>query len=377
VSTRTAPPPTCDLLWAGSKPDAHALYAEARARSPVCFDPKQNAWIVLGYEPVLACLKDVERLSNDPVAEFDPFVVGGDPPVHTKYRRILQDSVRHLDKLAVAEFAGAWLDRFFARTISGAPFDAVADLAVPLVDELAGHLVGLTPDEVVFFKSLRPENRAHVRSFDQVTQEFFGGIINRESSAQRGGALQAILRNIEGSELSEREAVSLLRLLWIGGTATSNLFNPSALRLLAVYPSVQSQLRENPGLVPAFISEALRLEGPTTTVPRRAKTDFELCGQMIRQNDALQICLLSANSDPAFFPEPHKIDLRRPAGRQLAFGFGIHHCLGGYIAKALAETVVARTLLAGPHLQWAEASDGLDYEDGNLRGLKRLRLSLS
>jgi cytochrome P450 len=368
-------PPLCDLLWAGSKPDAHARYAEARSRSPICFDEKQKSWIVLGYEASVACLKDTERLSNDPVAEFDPFVVGGDPPDHSKYRRILQDSVRAFEKGAVVAFANGWIDGFLARLKPGTVFDAVADFAVPLVDDMAGHMVGFTREEIEHFQTLRPANRAHVRAFDEVAGDFFASILKSESPGNRTGALWEFLDALQESRLNEREATSLLRLLWIGGTATSNLFNPSALHLLIRHETVKAELQKNAALVPAFVSEALRLEGPTTTVPRRAKTCFELCGQQIRENDSLQICLLSANSDPAFFPNPKTIDLSRPLSRQIAFGFGIHHCLGGYIARALAETVVGRVLRDLPSLTEAEPLESLEYEEGNLRGLKRLLLA--
>ena len=343
---------------------------------PVCFDRRQNAWIVLGYEAAVACLKDVERLSNDPVAEFDPFVVGGDPPGHAKYRRILHESMRFFDRAAVVKFASQWLDGFCGRIRPGAVFDAVADLAVPLVDDVAGELVGLTREEMDYFKSLRPENRSHVRSFDEVAWDFFSGIIRSESSRTRGAALGYFLRSHEEGLVTEREAVSMLRLLWIGGTATSNLFNPSVLMLLVRHGEVKNALLEDPSRIPAFISEALRLEGPTTTVPRRVKISLELCGQEIREGDALQICLLAANSDPSVFPDPEKIDLTRPMSRQIAFGLGIHHCLGGYIARALAETVVSRTLRHFPRLAAAEPLEGLFYEEGNLRGLKRLLLTV-
>jgi cytochrome P450 len=369
--------PQCDLFWAGSKPDAHARYAAARERGPVCYDERQKSWIVLGYDAALACLRDVERLSNDPVAEFDPFVVGGDPPAHTKYRRILQESVRFFDKTAVVAFTEQWLDAFFARIRPGMVFDAVADLAVPLVDDLAGHLVGLKPDEMEFFRSLRPENRSHVRSFDEAAWEFFSKVLQSSSVSKREAALGYFLRCRKEGIVGEREAVSLLRLLWIGGTATSNLFNPSALMLLARHGEIGKTLIHDPSGIPAFISEALRLEGPTTTVPRRVKTALELCGQEIREGDALQICLLAANSDPSVFPDPEKINLTRPMSRQIAFGFGIHHCLGGYIARALAETVVSRTLQHFSRLAAAEPLDGLSYEEGNLRGLKRLLLAVS
>jgi cytochrome P450 len=119
------------------------------------------------------------------------------------------------------------------------------------------------------------------------------------------------------------------------------------------------------------------LEGSIVFVHRRARSSFDLGGQEIRANDSLRICLLAANNDPTVFPEPEKIDLNRPVSRQIAFGVGIHHCLGGYIARALAETMVSRTLQHSTRLAAAESLDALSYEEGNMRGLKRLYLTVS
>jgi hypothetical protein len=80
--------PLYDFLWAGSKPNARTLYAEAREQSPVRFEEKQNSWLVLCYGSAVACLRDVERLSNDQLAEFHPFVVG-DAFEQTQFRKIL------------------------------------------------------------------------------------------------------------------------------------------------------------------------------------------------------------------------------------------------------------------------------------------------
>jgi cytochrome P450 len=213
-----------------------------------------------------------------------------------------------------------------------------------------------------------------VRAFDEVAWDFFAAVLKKEAPGSRSGALRDFQDALHQSLLTDREATSLLRLLWIGGTATSNLFIPSTLHLLLRHNPVKAELQKNPALVPAFVSEALRLEGPITTVPRRAKASINLCGLEIRENDSLAICLLSANSDPEFFPSPEVIDLSRPQSKQIAFGLGIHHCLGGYIARALAETVIGRVLRDFPNLKAGEPLESLEYEEGNLRGLKRIKL---
>jgi cytochrome P450 len=144
--------------------------------------------------------------------------------------------------------------------------------------------------------------------------------------------------------------------------------------LLLRHPELQSRLREDPALVPAFIAESLRLEGPTTVVPRRAITDIEFHGVRMRKDDLVNVCLLAANSDPTAFPSPGTIALDRPAGRDIAFGFGIHHCLGATVARHVAEILVDRLVRGLPSMRSAEPLDHLAYEQGNLRGLTRLRI---
>lgn len=370
-------PPAFDLLWACSQPDAHALCAEARGRSLVCFDGKQNAWIVLGYDAVVAGLKDVERLGNDPVSEFDPFVVGSDPPEHSKYRRLLQECVRHFDKASVVGFVERWMDGFLARTPPGLAFDAVGDLASPLSDSLAGAILGLDEGETKHLSSLRPDNRTDLMESRPRITAFLERLVATTDRNNRGGVFGKLL-SLSGSDaLSDQEIAGLLRLVWLAGTSTSTLFLPSLLLLMLRHPAAVALVRGERTLVPAFVSEALRLEGSVTFVHRRAKTSFELCGREIRRNDLVLLCLLAANSDPTAFPCPEMVDISRPASRHVAFGFGIHHCLGGYIARAVAETVVTRVLDSSPCIVAAQPLTGLTYEEGDLRGLKRLLLTVS
>jgi len=147
--------------------------------------------------------------------------------------------------------------------------------------------------------------------------------------------------------------------------------------LLLRHPELQSRLRQSPALVPAFVAESLRLEGPTTVIPRRVTTDVEFHGVRMRKDDLVDVCLLAANSDPTAFPSPGTIDLSRPVGRHIAFGFGIHHCLGAAVARHVAETLVDRLVRGLPGMRSAEPLDHLAYEQGKLRGLTRLRIAVA
>jgi cytochrome P450/4-hydroxybenzoate polyprenyltransferase len=369
--------PSCDLHWIGSRPDAHAHYAAARRLGPVCFDSKQNCWCVLGHQAAVECLSTPHRFRGDPFSTFDPVNLAGDMPQQAWFRRVLQKSLHEFDRSTVESLTIAWMDRFLGRMTPDAEFDAVADFAVPLIDDLAGHMIGLRPDEVAMLASSRPTNRTDVHGNDTEAWHFFATRLIDQSAVPRTGALRVILEHVRSGNASEHQAVGLARVLWIGATATTNLLVASAMMRLVRHPEMQSFLRKQPALVPKFVGEVLRIDSPVAVITRCVAEDGDFFGQYLRAEDVVKVCLLAANSDPAEFPDPDRIDLDRPPGRHIAFGFGPHICLGAAIARTLAETAVGEVVRCLPSLQPAEDLDGLEYEIGDMRGLKRLRLRVS
>jgi cytochrome P450 len=369
--------PACDLGWAGSMPDAHARYAEALKRGSVCFDAKQNGWCVLGYDAAAACLSNPGRFRGDPFSDFDPVNLAGELPKQLWFRSILGESLHEFDRSTVATLTTAWLGRFLGRLSPGSEFDAVADLAVPLIDDLAGHIIGLRPDEVALLAASRPSNRTDVHGNDTEAWHFFASRLIDQATVARTGALRVILEHVGSGALREQQAVGLARALWIGATATTNLLVASAMMRLVRHPEMQSHLREKPTLVPRFVGEVLRIDSPVAVITRRVTEEGDFFGQHLQVDDVVKVCLLSANSDPAEFPHPDRIDLDRPPGRHIAFGFGPHLCLGAPLARTIAEIAVVNVVRGLPPLRPAEDLDGLEYEIGDMRGLKRLRLRVS
>jgi len=177
--------------------------------------------------------------------------------------------------------------------------------------------------------------------------------------------------------LTREQAAGLARMLWVGATATTNLLVASALMLLVRYPEIQRRLRTEHGLVSKFLAEVLRLESPSTIITRTVQRSGDFFGADLQLNDVVKICVLSANSDPEIFANSLEVDLDRPSNRQLEFGFGTHFCPGASIARELAETAVSRILRNSSSLTAAEDLSRLEYEEGDLRALKRLRIRVS
>lgn len=366
-----------DFSLGPSRADAHKFYARARKARPVCFDAVNSQWMIVGYEPAVWAFKNPDVLSSKYNGDFDPLVVGNDPPEHTRYRKILGRAMSGCDAAMVESYTSEWMDGFTKRTRESAGhFEAVADLACPLPEAFSGVMLGLANEETHQLISMRPDNRTQLtQSWPSVTA-YFERIVGGGRSRKREGVLGALYSLSGDDALSDVEMVGLLRLLWFAGTSTSTHFLPSLLLLMLRHPNVLGEIRSDRRLLLSFINEALRMEGPTGVLPRKAVADFDLAGVKIPANAMVKICILAANSDPNAFPEPHCIRYNRTTA-SVAFGHGIHFCLGAMIAKSMAATVAGFLMDRFPDMQAAQDLDRVAYEPSDaFRSIRSLQVKL-
>jgi cytochrome P450 len=370
--------PVFDFTNSPSRPNTHEFYARARAAGPVCFDVASGEWIVVGYEAVVWAFKNHETLSSKYQSSFDPLVVGNDPPTHTLYRKILARAMAGCDAAMVEAYTCRWMESFIKRTEeSGGVFDAVGDLACPLPESFSGLMLGLDEAETQQLISLRPRNRTQLNdSWPGVTSYLEKLVTLGRRAGKRDGVFGALL-SLPGSDaLSDGEIVGLLRLLWFAGTSTTTHFLPSLLLLMLRHPAAVEEMRSDRSVLLPFINEALRMEGPNGILPRRAETDFELMGVKIPANAMVKISILAANSDPVAFPEPRQIRYNRPR-TLVAFGHGIHFCLGAMIAKVMAANVAGTLAARFPAMSAAQPLDSVRYEPSDaFRAINSLQIKL-
>ncbi|MFB7513666.1 cytochrome P450 [Streptomyces sp. NPDC056144] len=208
------------------------------------------------------------------------------------------------------------------------------------------------------------------------------GYFRRELAARRaedrGDLLSALARaGAEDPSLSETElAATCTHLLTAGHETTTGLLGKAVLALLA-RPALADELRADPGLLPGAVDEFLRHDPPVQMVTRWAHRDADLAGRSIRRGDRLQLVLGAALRDPARFPEPDVLDIRRDSGRHCAFGLGIHYCAGAGLARAEAETGLGVLLDRLPALgQGARTGVEVEYApDWVFHGPSRLTLT--
>jgi cytochrome P450 len=182
----------------------------------------------------------------------------------------------------------------------------------------------------------------------------------------------------EGDRLSESELVSLAALLLIAGHETTTAFIGNALLALLDHPMELRRLQEQPELLPQVLDELLRYDAPVSQATfRYTTTEVELGGQRLPAGSPVLVSPGAANRDPARFPDADRLDLDRDAGGHLAFGHGIHRCLGAPLARAEAEIALGQVITRFPDLQLAVRRDQLAWQPTRLvRGLSALPLSL-
>jgi cytochrome P450 len=382
-----------DLLVAPSFfDDPYPAYAALREADPVHWCEPWGAWVVTshaanievmrrpdafssaGYE--LAVLDSIERArpgaAPSLVKHYSTQVLSiTDPPVHTRLRRLLVSSFtpRVVERLRprVMELVDELLD-----TLDGAPSGPVyvlARFAYPLPALVIGELLGVPRED---------QHRFTVWSADLVSFVGTGAVADPERvdraersmaefraylspfiTARRAeptddllGLLVAPAR--DSDRLTDDEVLATcVTLLFAGHETTANLIGNGLVALLR-HPVQLDRLRARPDLAESAVEELLRYDSPVQRNRRRAAEDVELLGRPIARDDRVLAFLGAANRDPLAFPDPDRLDIEREPGRHLAFGHGIHYCVGAALSRLEAPIALNALLARYPRLALAD-----------------------
>jgi pimeloyl-[acyl-carrier protein] synthase len=312
--------------------DPFHWYEVLRAEGGVLFLPRHASWIVLNYPTARAILMDPEQFSSAPFGFIDPVMLGADPPGHGAIRRVVSrrfngDVLRNLEAGA-CEHAAALL----------APeIDVVRDFARPISRRTAAALIGFEGE------ALRTLEGAEDEVAEQRPQAFNRLLETLDELAWRSVAFRQFAA--EGADrISEAEARSIVRLLWVASTATTERTIAQAAFRLIQDPTLQIRLREAPGEIPQFVDEVIRLAPPELFLRRQARRDAVLEGVKIASGAQILISLGAANRDPSVYSDPTRFQLGR-SPPSLGFGAGIHSCVGGPLSRRIVAAAV-QTLLA-------------------------------
>ncbi|TFV79117.1 cytochrome P450 [Blastococcus sp. CT_GayMR19] len=378
--------------------DPHPVLAELRESGPVHRIDGSGGlpvWMVTRYDDVLAALSD-PRLSNDPhharaltqVLRGDFLsrsMIGTDPPEHTRLRRLVSKAftARRVEGLRprVQEITDALLDRITPRGSA----DLVAEFGLPLPITVIGELLGVPEADRDRFREWtdemldRPFDPGSDLALVEAARERMRGYLADLVAAKRARPADDLLTDLveatdEGERLDAQELLAMTFLLLIAGYVTTvSLIGNGTLALLR-HPDQLDRLRADPSLVPAAVEELLRFDGPVNPgLTRFALEDLEIGGVRIPRGDMVLLSIAAADRDPRRFSDPDRLDVGAQAPGHLAFGHGMHYCLGAPLARLEGQIAFPALLTRLPGLALAAQEVELRWTGGGVfRSLRAL-----
>jgi cytochrome P450 len=357
--------------------------------------------LVACYSDALAILRDPERFSSVPpmspflemrLAVFGraPRVVFSDPPVHTRLRKLVSKAFtpRRIKDLEprIREFTTMLLDR----AVRKSGFEVMADLANPLPVMVIAEMLGVSHDDYEQFKQwsdlvVEADNvapgvempAAIVEAFNALRGYFIAEVEKRRRDPGSDLVSALVVARDEADALSEEELITFVVLLLLAGNETTTNLIGNGMLALGRNPDQLAKLRGDLSLMPRAIEEMLRIDGPVQATARYPKIDVQIGGVEIKTNTPTFVIVAAANRDPAQFPEPQRFDITRTPNEHLAFGNGIHFCLGAPLARMEGAIAITTALERFPRLRLAAPDASPAYKGSYfLRGLSSLKMVL-
>lgn len=384
-------------------PEFHAnpypFYHRLRAADPVHRTP-MGLWVLTRYDDIVSVLRD-PRYGRE---EFDQILANvygedttnasrarsmlfRDPPDHTRLRGLVSQAftprmIEHM-RTHIQDI----VDRLLDRVENANAMDVIADLAYPLPVTVICEMLGVPADahagirqwSVDLARSLdaigMPSDEEVVkrgRVARQAMLDYFRDLLPERRQRPRDDLLSLLIAAEEqGDRLTEGELLITCNLLFVAGHETTvNLIGNGLLALLN-HPDQLAKLRADPTLLPGAVEELLRYDSPVQRTGRITNTDVELDGRKIAKGSLVVTAIGAANRDPAHFPDPDRLDITRRDNRHIAFGFGIHFCLGAPLARLEGQIAIDTLLRRMPGLRLVSSAPEW-RESSTLRGLKRL-----
>jgi cytochrome P450 len=367
-----------------------ASLRESRPVAPVRMPAYGRAWIVTRYADVRTVLTD-PRLAKDvhrwpgggrsrpsEATGVYAHMLHADPPDHTRLRRVVQKAFtprRAALRPRAEEIAAGLLDAMAAAP--GDVTDLLAAFARPLPIAVLCELLAVPEADRAWIAVAVAayDDRAQHDRLERELAAYFAELIAARRSEPGDDLVSALARDSGGADgLTGNELVSTIFLLVMAGFDTTvNLIASGALALLT-HPGEKARLRQDPSLLPAAVEELLRFTNPVNHANDRFTTeDVPIGDVVIPAGEWVLPAISSANRDPAQFPDPDRLDLGRDTSGHVAFGHGIHHCLGAPLARMEAEVALGALLARFPRISLAIPPSELRWRPVSLmNGLESL-----
>jgi cytochrome P450 len=376
----------------------YPIYQMMREHQPVLYLEPMNLWMVFRYDDVRTVLSDHGRFSS----RYDQMVPGAegaakgpasslitsDPPRHTQVRSLVTRAFTPKAVAALEPRIEAITNELLDRVVPSGELDLIHDFAYPLPVIVIAELLGIPAADRDRFKHWSDEVVASADALvgggmgaqsAQANAEmysYFRAIIAERRRSPREDLISALLAaEIEGERLNEADLLSLCWLLLVAGNeTTTNLIGNAVLTLLE-HPEELARLKANPELLPSAIEETLRYRSPVQFMFRTTTAEVELAGRTIPARSLVVASIGSANRDEARFPEAERFEIGRDPNPHIAFGQGIHFCLGAPLARLEGRVALEAILRRLPELRRVNDAELEPARGFIIHGVKSLPLA--
>ena len=323
--------------------DPFPWYAMMRESAPIFLDPRRHNWSVFKYNDVQRVLSEHSIFSSQFMNSgsdqvLDASMISMDPPRHRQLRSLvtLAFTPRTIARLEprITEIVNELLDKVAPQ----GKMDVINDLSYPLPVTVIAELLGIPREDRARFKLWSDQFIGAAPSEGQDAQaemsEYFKWVMEQRREEPKDDLISALLAaQIDGKHLTEQELLGFCVLLLIAGNETTTHLIGNAIWCFDDHPQAWAELRANPALLPDAIEEVLRYRSPVKMMFRVTTQDTRIGDKDIPAGSGVTAWIGSADRDEAQFPNAATFDIHRVPNRHLAFGYGIHFCLGAPLAR--------------------------------------------
>lgn len=403
--------PEYDLLLTAPEclADPYPALARLQREAPIYWSDALGGWVLTKFDDILVSFKDTAHFSNEgrlgkATAYLAPerralygafeehfshkSLLHSDPPDHTRMRALITRELNAKVVEAMKPQIQVIVDEIIDRALANGGMDVCTELAsalpIRVIAQILGvpasdhHLFRIWADDLLAFQGVnKPSEDALERAQRAVIQmrPYVRRMLEERRQSPRDDLISKFAAaEAEGGRIAEEELISTCVTLFVAGQETTLSFIANSIWALLAHPAALARVRDDRSLLVSALEESLRFESPVSRQPRLMKADIELSGAILRKGEMVFQMLNAANRDPAYFTDPDRFDIVRQPNRHIAFGLGIHFCVGALLARAEAAIAVGTALRRMPTMRLVDSAPDWDIEKRNSRVLKTLKV---
>ena len=339
--------------------DPYQYFQHLRDNAPVSRMEDGGPWQVAKHADVNAILRDHTTFSSDvSVRTIEergaPSMLFSDPPMHHRLRKLVSRAFKPSHIESQRDLIQAKCDMLVGKMSEETQVDLVKALAAPLPVTVIAYMLGVEDGDMDTFKHWSDAIFSNIADIlfaepspeaAKASEEMNAYFIERIEALRQNPADHLLGRLVETETdegmLTNEELLSFCALLLIAGNETTTGLITASVRIFDKYPETFQQVKQDPSLIPTFVEEALRYYSPFSGTVRRTSCDTEIAEVKIAKGELVIPMIASANRDEAVFDNAESFVIDRNPNPHLAFGFGIHFCLGAHLARLEGEIAVA------------------------------------